>query len=96
MGYLLDEWVVTDGGKLMSNIMSLLSFLFLFFFLFFAVGATDSFGRVTQRERQRLLMALLKEMECNLVLIHRYSFVFSAFLLSFVLFGISNCLREFF
>lgn len=52
----------------MSNIMSLLSFLF----SSLPLGATDSFGRVIQRERQRLLMALLKEMGCNLVLIHRY------------------------
>lgn len=68
VGYLLDEWIVADGGKWMSNIMSLLSFLF----SSLPMGATDSFGRVIQRERQRLLMALLKEMGCNLVLIHRY------------------------
>ena len=76
----------------MSNIMSLLSFLF----SSLPLGATDSFGRVIQRERQRLLMALLKEMGCNLVLIHRYSFVFFVFYLFFVLFGILDCLRKFF
>ncbi|XP_016510771.1 nuclear transcription factor Y subunit B-1 isoform X1 [Nicotiana tabacum] len=44
-------------------------FHFLPFFCF-ALGATDSFGRVIQRDLPRLLMGLLKEKGCNLVLVH--------------------------